>query len=355
MRVLLLAASTNPVREPFTGGLESHTHLLARLLAARGHEVTLLAPAGADPGLDVTVVAAPRFVPSPAAAEDVNAPSAQWMADHHTYLGAMLDLARGAQRDFDVVHDNSLHHLPVAMAPTVDVPVLTTLHTPPLPWLESAVALAGPGARFSAVSGTCRTAWRHCVDAAVVRNGVDTARWTPGPGGEDLVWTGRLTAEKAPHEAILAARAAGRRIRLAGPVTDAAYVEACVRPLLGPDAEYLGHLRHPELVRLVGESAVALVTPRWDEPYGLVAAEAMACGTPVAAYDRGALSEVVTRYGGVVCPPGDIGALAAATARAAMLPRDLVRSAAVRSCSAERMVDEYEGLYLDVVGRERAA
>ncbi|ANH38065.1 Glycogen synthase [Nocardioides dokdonensis FR1436] len=354
LRVCLVASSRHPIREPFAGGLESQTHYLARELRRRGHRVSLYAAPGSDPALGAVELDVDPFWPSDAACADVNAPPARWIAEHHAYLSLMLDLAGPRGATIDVVHNNSLHHLPVAMARTLSVPVVTTLHTPPLPWLESAFQLS-PETPAVAVSETCRRMWAPRVRASVVRNGVDTAVWRAGPGGGPAVWTGRITAEKAPHEAALACRRAGVPLRLVGPVSDPDYFEACLRPLLDRDVEHLGHLPHDELVSVVGESSVALVTPRWEEPYGLVAAEAMSCGTPVAAYDRGAIAEVVTRDAGVVVPADDVDALAVAVLRAAALPRDVVRATAVRDCSLERMVDEYEELYRSLARAGRPA
>lgn len=345
LRICLVASSLYPIGEPFAGGLEAMTHQLARELLRRGHEVSLFAAPGSDPALDATELDVPRFVPSPAAEADVNAPPRRWMAEHHAYLGLMLDLARDASTRFDVVHNNSLHHLPVAMAHTVDVPLVTTLHTPPVPWLESAVALSPASSSFAAVSEHTSRAWAHLAPAVPILNGVDVERWTPGPGGGPAVWSGRLVAEKAPHEAIDACRLAGIPLVLAGPVPDEAYFEREIAPRLGRQAVHVGHLDHKALTRLLGRASVALVTPAWDEPYGLVAAEAMACGTPVAAYDRGALREVVADEAGALAPGGDVEALAVAVTAALGLDRGAVRRHAVQHCSLRRMVDEYERLY----------
>ncbi len=241
------------------------------------------------------------------------------------------------------------------MAPMLEVPVLTTLHTPPLPWLESAIAAAPGTSAFTAVSRRTAEAWSHVVRAVPVLNGVDPAAWPFGPGGGPAVWTGRLVPEKAPHDSIDAARAAGLPIVLAGPAPDDDYFDELVAPRLGRDAVHVGHLDHRALARLLGRASVAAVTPQWDEPYGLVAAEAMACGTPVAAYARGALPELVHDEVGALAPAGDTAARAVALRTAASRDRTAVRDHAVRHLSVDRMVREYEAQYAALARREAAA
>ncbi|WP_348693434.1 glycosyltransferase [uncultured Nocardioides sp.] len=302
MRVCLVASNRYPVAEPFAGGLEALTHHLARLLVARGHDVTLYAADGSDPALPVRTLTPAVFRPTEVSMRDVNAPAEEWMGDHHAYLDLVLDLVRTGADRFDVVHNHSLHHLPVAMAGLLPVPLVTTLHTPPLPWLESAVAVSGSASEFTAVSECTARAWAGTIEARPVLNGVDTRARRPGPGGGPVVWTGRLVREKAPHLAVDAARVAGR-----------------------------------------------------EEPYGLVAAEAMSCGTPVAAFGRGALPEIVAEGTGVLCAPDDVAGLAAAIDEAAGCDRRAVRRHAVRRLSAERMVAEYEQVYASLAHGEVAA
>lgn len=305
--------------------------------------MTLFAAGGSDPELGAQMLLPERLELTAAARSDVGAMPVDWMQQHHAYLGLMLRLAES--QDFDVIHNNSLHHLPVALSALVPMPVLTTLHTPPTPWLESAMSYAAPSSVFTAVSSATAKAWAGSVTASVIPNGIDTDVWHAGPGGNDCVWTGRMVPEKAPHLAIDAARAAGRSIALAGPILDRRYFEAQVQPRLGDDAVYVGHLRHTELVELVGSSAVAVVSSQWDEPYGLVAAEAMSCGTPVAAFPRGGLVEIVTEASGALAADGSVAALAEAIDRAARCDRTLVRQRAEGDLSLERMVDDYERLY----------
>lgn len=355
MRICLIASSRFPIREPFQGGLEAHTSSLAHHLVARGHEVSVFAAPGSDPRLPVHELAVSAFRPSEAARQDVGAMPEAWMQEHHAYLALMMELSRTGRDRFDVVHNNSLHHLPVAMSELVDVPIISTLHTPPVPWLESALAVSRGATRFVAVSRHTAAAWRHVVDAEVVLNGVDTKRWHVGPGGDRAVWTGRLVPEKAPHLAARAALAAGMSIDLAGPCPDAAYFFREIEPLLGDHVRYVGHLDSDALVDLVGRAAVAVVSPVWDEPYGLVAAEAMACGTPVAAFRRGALAEIVVDGVGALADTEDVAALATAMTTACGVDRTSVRHHAVEHLGVERMIAGYEDVYERSLAIPRAA
>ncbi|HEX6342236.1 glycosyltransferase [Umezawaea sp.] len=335
------------MREPFAGGLEAHTWQLATGLRARGHEVTIFGGTGSDPALRVRAM--PVLPPlSAQARRDVSMPPDYFIAEHHAYLGLMMDLSSSA--GCDVVHNNSLHYLPVAMASALRAPVLTTLHTPPTPWLESAIRLCSPEhASFAAVSAHTARQWSSLVSAiTVVRNGVALDRWVPGGGGGPPVWFGRLVPEKGAELAIRAARSAGTGLRLAGPRPDAEYFRREIEPLLGGDVVYEGHLTHHDLVRLVGSATVAVVSPRWEEPYGLVVAEALACGTPVAGFARGALPEVLDEHSGVLAAPDDVAGLAAAITRAASLDRDAARHRAETMCSVDRMVDGYVRMYREL-------
>ena len=99
---------------------------------------------------------------SDAALADASMPDRRFMSDHHAYLALMLDLASGNGHGFDIIHNHSLHYLPIAMAPLLSTPLVSTLHTPPTPWLESAIAVQqSRRVCFVGVSGHTARAWRH--------------------------------------------------------------------------------------------------------------------------------------------------------------------------------------------------
>jgi glycosyltransferase involved in cell wall biosynthesis len=128
-------------------------------------------------------------------------------------------------------------------------------------------------------------------------------------------------------------------------VVDQRFFDTEIVPRLGERVRYLGHLDQQALARAVGRSSVALVTPTWDEPYGLVVAEALSCGTPVAAFRRGGIPEILTPASGLLAEPGDVPALAAAARHAGSLSRRAARRHAVQRCSVDTMANAYCDLF----------
>ena len=348
MRIAIIAHLKHAITEPFAGGLEMHTHLLATSLRARGNDVTLFASTRSDPATGLVAICDESTLNAAGTAE---AGDIMFFREHHAYLRLMSELRRS---DFDIVHNNSLHYLPVAMADTLPMPMVTTLHTPPFCWLESGIRLCRAEAtRFVAVSEAIRTVWSPIVAIdRVIFNGIDLDRFpyraTPDPEPY-LVWYGRIVPEKGTHLAIAAARRVGLPLRIAGPVSDPAYFAAEVAPHLGNAVRHVGHLDHKTLSRLVAGARAFLCTPCWDEPFGLVVAEALSCGTPVAAFARGAIPGLLAAESGVLATPDDIESLANAAVAAMMLDRAACRTRAETICDAYGMIDGYEALYREIV------
>lgn len=353
MKIAIVAHLKHAIVEPFAGGLEMHTHLLSSALRRRGHDVTLFASTRSDPATGLSAICDETTLMATGVAE---AHDVTFFREHHAYLALMGDLRRN---HFDVIHNNSLHYLPVAMADSIATPMVTTLHTPPFCWLESAIRLCRSDAmRFVAVSEAIRTMWSHVVAVdRVIANGIDLQRFpyrARAAAEPYLVWYGRIVPEKGLHLAIAAAAQAGLPLRIAGPISDPAYFAEAIEPCLSDRVRHVGHLDHVALADLIGGAAAFLCTPCWEEPYGLVVAEALACGTPVAAFARGAIPQLLDPNCGVLSAPDDVDALAAAALRAMTLDRAACRARAEAICDAETMIDGYEALYEEVVAEHRA-
>lgn len=346
MKIALLAHLKYPIAQPYAGGLEMQTHLLARGLRERGHDVVLFAAAGSDPLLELRVACAPTGEATNDTVHALEVDAVEFAA----YSGIMADVAAGG---FDLVHNNSLHDLPLRASRDLGVPMITALHTPPFATLAAGVASAATGMAFVAVSRTLALDWLHMVpNALVIGNGIDLAtfRFEPEPAEPaHAFWSGRIVPEKGLHLAIEAARLAGLPLTFAGPRSDAGYWDTEIAPRLGPDLTDLGHLSHADLAAHLGRARVALVTPRWEEPFGLVVAEALACGTPVAAFARGAIPDLLAPSCGRCARADDVPDLARAVDEAARLDRRACRAHGEALFDARTMTDRYQALYRSVL------
>ncbi len=351
MRIAVIGPSRNPVAAPYAGGQERFTAILADGLRARGHRIELWAREGTDELLaDSLHVMPDRPDLSAVASQDPNLPEPSFLDDQVAYLAVMRDLL--CRNDIDIVLNQSLHQLPLALAPALPVPLITTLHTPPFPWMEVGAWLAGADSHMVAVSSALRAQWETVTRVTVIPNGVDQRTFLPGPGGDSLAWAGRLTPEKGADIAIAAARLAGLPLRLAGPIADPRWFADVIHPLLGGKIEYLGQLGDSDLAQLYGASLATLVTPCWEEPFCLVAAESQMCGTPVVGVRRGGLAEVVSGPGGVLVDPGAgvLERLAAAIAAIGAVDRRAVAESARERLDCARTVDSYEQLLCAAIG-----
>ncbi len=348
MRVALLAHLHHPIAEPFAGGMEMHTAMVADELVRRGHDVTLFAREGSRTLAHLEPIMSEDFV---------------YGAVRHSHArDQVLDdavrraLVRIEAGGFDVVFNNSLNPLPYH---ELDAwPMLTVLHTPPtLEKVNAVIEAPGwrPGRRhaFVAVSRHTARSWRSRLPSvSCIPNGVQLGRWRPLIGHDPglAVWSARITPEKGLHLAIDAARKAGLRLEICGSVADPAYFAQHIEPRLGPGVIYRGHLNHHDLAASIARAAVFLATPLWAEPFGLAMVEAMACGTPVAALPNGACSEVVLPAGGVVSAKVSSGSLATAIRAARKLDRGRVHRHAQRF-DAATMIDRYEDVLQRMAAR----
>jgi glycosyltransferase involved in cell wall biosynthesis len=351
LSIALVGSARFGVHEPFAGGLEAHTITTGLALQRAGHHVTVFAgPADEPRRTDIEVVPIVKRMLDTASVERADTQMSERATEQMVEGYCTTMAAIGSSGRFDVVHNNSIHAVPVAADGRLGVPMVHVLHCPPFEALVDAhrdrIARHGAG-HVLAVSANLAASW-PAICTGVVPNGVRTDRWVPSPVGEPserCVWVGRIVPEKAPHLAIDAARLAGRPIVLAGPVQHRGYFEREVAPRLGCDATWVGHLCHDELVRLVAGSAVGVVTPLWDEPFGLVVAEMLACGTPVAATNRGAIASLVEPSVAALAADDSAEAVAAAIDRAAGLDRATARRHAVNTLSDDRMVASYVAHY----------
>lgn len=353
MRIAILAHVRQPIAQPFAGGMEAHCWQLATGLIARGHDVTLFASGDSDPALPVAPVIARHYDADYTWADFHGTPELYAYLDV-AYAKACEEIAAGG---FDVVHNNSMHRFPLERKWTDRTPTVTSLHVPPFDAIHHfVVAGVTPRHRLTVTSQPQARAWfpDGVPDSvSILHNGIDPQRWAYHPTGNgEAVWCGRITPNKGTHLAMRAARLAGVRITLIGPIEDPDYWAAEVEPWLGDEVSYGGHLEAAELARAMGAASVLVFTPCWDEPFGLVAAEAMACGLPVAAFDRGAAREVIAEAG-AFAPADDTAALADAIGEAMAIDRRIPRGRVMAHFTQDRWLDKCEALYREAIAAAR--
>jgi glycosyltransferase involved in cell wall biosynthesis len=345
VRIALLAHLRHAIAPPFAGGMEAHAWSLAHGLNERGHEVVLFAAGDSDP----------RFTLDPVIPvhHEASFPGREHTGDRglvaHVEAGYAAACERIAAGGFDVLHNNSLSRLPLERRRTDATPTVTSLHVPPYDALAGFVrASPAPRHRITATSGAQLAAWwpeGAPPQASVLPNGIDPAAWPFRETGDgSAVWCGRIAAVKGTHHAVAAARAAGLPLTLFGPVEEPDYWAQRVAPHVGGAIRYGGHLAGSHLAAEIGRASVFLFTPCWDEPFGLAAIEAMACGLPVAGFDRGATAEVVGEAGRLV-PEGDGDGLVRAIGEALAIPRAVPRARVLRLFTRDLWLDRCEALY----------
>lgn len=310
------------------GPWEQVTGLLTEGLVARGVDVTLFAT------LDSRTAATLDGVAPHGYAEDPAMDGRVWEALHVAHA-----LARSG--DFDLVH-NQLDWLPLAFDAHARAPMVTTVHGFSGPAIMPAYARSRSA--FVAISDADRAAGLHY--AATVHHGVDLTLLPAGEHpGDDLVALGRIHPDKGTAAAIAIARGAGRRLVICGIVQDERYFAEEVEPLVdGTSVVFRGPVGVAERAEVLGSAAALLHPIAFDEPFGLSVVEAMACGTPVVAYRRGSMAEVVDEgVTGVLAH--DVPSAVAAVRAAVLLDRAAVRARAVSRFGADRMVTDYLRVY----------
>jgi glycosyltransferase involved in cell wall biosynthesis len=338
LRIAQVAPPMERVPPKAYGGTERVVFELVKELDHRGHDVTTFASGDSEmPGRHVVTV--------PEALRPIGY---NGDASPYFYLTMSAVLERAGQ--FDIVHSH-LEWASVLLSKIAPLPVVSTFHGRlDLPWAAETFADAPHG--LVAISQNQASTHPGVDWAGIVHNGL-TLDDSPFDRrrGDSLCFVGRVAAEKGIIEAIEIAKATGRPIRIAakvgpsGPERD--YYLDVFKPYLeaaGSSVEYLGEIEQAERDALFAESYAALMPGSWPEPFGLVAIEALACGTPVIARRVGALPEII-REGVDGWFGDDIAELAYRVDQVADLDRAEISRSVRDRFSATRMTDGYEAIY----------
>ena len=324
-----VAQSIPPER---SGSVESVTSLLTEGLVRRGNDVTLFATKSSQTTARLHATFDRGYAEDPAL----------WPWE----LCELFNLAAAVERaaSFDIIHYQAEYY-PMSLAFTrlSPVPIVQTLHHAPGP-TEIALWAHYPQAPFVAVSRAQANSMKGLAVAGIVPHAIDVDGFPFRSTPDDyLLFLGRFTEGKGVLEAIEIARRVGMKLVLAAAEND--YFDAVIRPRVdGARVVYAGEVDHRRRCELLGGARALLYPVREGEPFGLVMAEAMACGTPVAALNRGAVPEIVEQ--GVTGAFFDtVDGLIAGLPQALSLDRHQIRRVAADRFSTERMVDGYMAVY----------
>lgn len=337
MRIALIAPPWTPVPPALYGGIELVVDRLARGFAASGHDVVLFTTG------DSTCPVPRKWVLAQAEGERIG-----MSVPEIRHVMAAYDEVAGA----DIVHDHTVLG-PVYAERFPGLPVVTTVHGPLNEELADIYGRLASRVPVVAVShAQCRPV-PHIPIARVIHHGIDADDFPFGAGdGGYALFLGRLSPDKGAHRAIEVARKAEVPLLIAGKmreVWEREYFATMVEPHLGAGVEYLGEVPHEKKLQLLARARALLFPIRWNEPFGLVMLEAMACGTPVLAFPEGAAPEVVDDgRTGFLCE--DEAAMAEALGRVGQIDRRACRAAVEGYFSTERMVREHLELYEQILG-----
>ena len=340
LKVAVLSTVWFPVPPSGYGGIEWVVSLLADGLVEAGHDVTLFASGDSRTKAKLSYVYE-------------EAPS-QWIGRSHWELNHALSCYADADR-FDVISDHT-GPAGVALSGLVEAPVVHTVHGP---------MVGEPGVMYERLAGVVPSL--HLISLSINQrrpkpdlpwlancpNALDLSVYPCKPHtGDYLLFLGRMSADKGCHRAIAVAMELELPLKIAGKMQEPrerAYFQEFVEPHLGVRGiEYLGEVSHGKKVELLQDARVTLFPIDWEEPFGLVMIESMACGTPVLATNRGAVPEVIEhgRSGIIVEHYREMaGALEQADALDPLECRRYVEE----RFSPERMVDDYVRAYREAI------
>ena len=361
MRILLVSTLKRKVTASETASRSQIIYRLAYGLAKKGHKVSLLGTADSKiEGVETIGMQDKGWVDLPSSEN-------QFFRDIASLI-SLSQKVKEIQKDFDIIHN---HTYPEFFLPIIEneleEPLITTIHSQATDYIDDVLSKFRK-TKFVALSKTHKKGFKKTKIYSTVYNGIDTSKFPYSSSKKDnLLWVGRLSKAKNKDGSFMDPKGVGWAIELAkktdsklkrcGNVEDTQFYKRDVEPYLNDKIEWIGPIssQQPlsagEVSKLMQEAKAFLATINWEEPFGLSMVEAMASGTPVIGFDKGAVAEIVLdgKTGIVVPYKEGLGGLKKALSKINQInPKDCRRHVE-ENFTSDRMVNEYEKLYQQMV------
>lgn len=361
MKILISSLLKRAVNEKTLSSRPRIIYELVSGLVKKGHQITLIGTADSQiAGVTTIPIIDRSFVDLPAFENPFYAET--------SFLVRLAKKIQEIGNDFDIIHNHTYpEFLNLLVADNIKTPVVTTIHAQVTPELDDVLSLFNQ-TYFISISQAHKKLFSKTKIFKVVYNGIDTKIYSYQEKKEDyLLWLGRLSKAKNPDGsfmdpkgvrwAIKLAEETDSRLLMSGNIEDMKFYETDVKPHLTDKIQWVGPLSaelvltKPEIARLMQKAKAFLMPINWYEPFGLVIAESMSCGTPVIGFDRGAVSEIIVdgKTGFVVSFEKGIEGLKEALGKIEQIKTQDCRDHIVKNFSTQTMVDNYEKTYLEIL------
>lgn len=361
MNILIAAPLRRKIAPYITASRPRMIYELVNGLVQRGHRVSIVGTGDSFiPGVKIIPVIPKSFNDLPA-----------FENPFYAETGFLVKLAKKIEeiaKNFDIVHNHTFpEFINLMITDKIKTPLVSTIHAQATPELDEVLSLFNK-TYLTSISYAHRMLFKKAKIDYVIHNGVDTNLYAFSNKKDDyLLWIGRLSKAKDKQGnfmdpkgvrwAIKLARETDNRLILSGNVEDQEFFEKDVKPFLNKKIQWLGPispeqpLSKKEVAKLMQKAKVFLMTINWYEPFGLVMAEAMSCGTPVIGFDRGSVSElVVNGKTGFVVPSKDgLEGLKKALSSLSSINPQVCREHVEENFTVKKMVDGYEKLYYKII------
>jgi len=347
-KIAILGPAGNSIPPKKQGGIEWMVYYLTENLVKEGYQVLLFAPKNTKTSAKLVPVAPKPLVEYKVLPKYERARKLR--IEFSTTANTLEEILK-RKKEIGVIFNHTVSGGMFAhLEKMLNIPTFHVLHLPLFE--ELANVFKKYNARLILISDSQKKSFPRLNYQATIYNGVNLKKipFSKKPGGY-LIWSAKIMAYKNPLDAIKATKSAREKIILIGRINDQEYFETKIKPLLNKNVIYLGEVSFSKAIKLYRNAKALLFPIKWEEPFGLVMIEAMACGTPVIAYPNGAVPEVVRdkKTGFIV---KNVREMTEAIKNIDKIDRKKCRERVEKHFSVEKMADEYEKVYYKILNKK---